>query len=143
MVTNDRTTANITKRIFREVARLAWNGKLEEKMELLPETLSPGLCRSSAVASTASVRSSATVCAWRAACVRERAAGRASGKAVCPERRSSFPPGPGAPRSFSFDPETRMKTSWEGGGRRSGHHRKLNTSHTSQPKTARISLKIL
>ena len=62
-----------------------------------------------------------------AACVRERAAGRASGKAVCPERRSSFPPGPGAPRSFSFDPETRMKTSWEGGGRRSGHHRKLNT----------------
>ncbi len=42
MITNDRTTSNITKRIFREVAKLAWNGELEEKMELLPEEIIPG-----------------------------------------------------------------------------------------------------
>ncbi len=42
MITNDRTTSNITKRIFREVAKLAWNGELEEKVELLPETIIPG-----------------------------------------------------------------------------------------------------
>ena len=42
MITNDRTTSNITKRIFREVAKLAWNGELEEKLELLPETIIPG-----------------------------------------------------------------------------------------------------
>ena len=39
MVTNDRTTSDITKRIFREVARLTWNGELESKKELLPEVL--------------------------------------------------------------------------------------------------------
>ena len=42
MITNDRTTSNITKRIFREVARLAWNGELEEKKDFLPETIIPG-----------------------------------------------------------------------------------------------------
>ncbi len=42
MVTNDRTTSDITKRIFREVSRLAWNGKLESKKEFLPETIIPG-----------------------------------------------------------------------------------------------------
>ena len=42
MVTNDRTTSDITKRIFREVARLTWNGELESKKEFLPETIIPG-----------------------------------------------------------------------------------------------------
>ena len=42
MVTNDRTTSDITKRIFREVSRLAWNGELESKKEFLPETIIPG-----------------------------------------------------------------------------------------------------
>ena len=31
MVTNDKTTFDITQRVFYEVAKLAWNGELEEK----------------------------------------------------------------------------------------------------------------
>ena len=42
MITNDRTTSDITKKIFREVARLTWNGELEAKKELLPEMIIPG-----------------------------------------------------------------------------------------------------
>lgn len=33
MVTNDKTTYDITKRVFYEVAKLAWNGELDEKKE--------------------------------------------------------------------------------------------------------------
>ena len=42
MITNDRTTSDITKKIFREVARLTWNGELDAKKELLPEMIIPG-----------------------------------------------------------------------------------------------------
>ena len=42
MITNDSTTSNITKKIFREVARLTWNGQLEAKKEFIPETIIPG-----------------------------------------------------------------------------------------------------
>ena len=42
MVTNDRTTSDITRKIFREVSRLTWNGELESKKELLPEEIIPG-----------------------------------------------------------------------------------------------------
>ena len=42
MVTNDKTTSDITRRIFREVARLTWNGELESKKEFLPEEIIPG-----------------------------------------------------------------------------------------------------
>ena len=43
MVTIDRTTSDITKRIFCEVARLTWNGELESKKEFIPETIIPFL----------------------------------------------------------------------------------------------------
>jgi [FeFe] hydrogenase (group B1/B3) len=42
MVTNDKTTNDITQRVFYEVSKLAWNGELEEKKELLPEEMIPG-----------------------------------------------------------------------------------------------------
>ena len=42
MVTNDKTTYDITKRVFYEVAKLAWNGELDEKKGDLPEELIPG-----------------------------------------------------------------------------------------------------
>lgn len=42
MVTNDKTTSDITRRVFREVAKLAWNGELDEKKENLPEEIIPG-----------------------------------------------------------------------------------------------------
>ena len=42
MVTNDKTTFDITQRVFYEVAKLAWNGELEEKKENLPEEMIPG-----------------------------------------------------------------------------------------------------
>ena len=42
MITSDKTTSDITKRIFREVARLSWNGQLEQQKEFLPETIIPG-----------------------------------------------------------------------------------------------------
>ena len=42
MVTNDKTTSDITRRIFREVARLTWTGELESKKEFLPEEIIPG-----------------------------------------------------------------------------------------------------
>ncbi|MBQ1364155.1 MAG: 4Fe-4S binding protein, partial [Oscillospiraceae bacterium] len=42
MITNDSTTSSITRRIFREVAKLAWNGELEAKKDFLPEEIIPG-----------------------------------------------------------------------------------------------------
>ena len=39
MITNDSTTSSITRRIFREVAKLAWNGELEAKKDFLQERL--------------------------------------------------------------------------------------------------------
>ena len=42
MITNDSTTSGITRRIFREVAKLAWNGELEAKKDFLPEEIIPG-----------------------------------------------------------------------------------------------------
>ncbi len=42
MIVNDQTTSDITKRIFRETARIAWNGEFESQRDDLPEMIIPG-----------------------------------------------------------------------------------------------------
>ena len=42
MVTNDATILRIKHDILREVARLAWEGTLDEKREELPYQMFPG-----------------------------------------------------------------------------------------------------
>ena len=65
MVTNDATLLRIKHDVLCEVAKGAWEGKLEQKKEEIPYTLIPGpqaqfRCRpSSAAASIKSGRSSA------------------------------------------------------------------------------------
>ena len=42
MVRNDQNTFEITKKVFLEVAKLAWAGELNEKKDDLPEQIIPG-----------------------------------------------------------------------------------------------------
>ncbi len=67
MVTNDATILRIKHDVLYEVAKLAWNGELDENTGSGSYTIIPGRRHSSAAAFIKSARLSVSVSAWQRA----------------------------------------------------------------------------
>lgn len=71
MVTNDATILRIKHDVLYEVAKLAWNGELDEEHKAqVPYTIIPDRRHSSAAVFIKSARSSVSVSAWQRASAR-------------------------------------------------------------------------